>query len=113
MEKGSSKERFKCGRLKSRSACEACTGGTVGCDTEQEQETPECDRLWPETHWEPDDIWAPRAIMGHVPPCIQHPHEQADRHDAGVPSTISDTGKEPHRPMANSSVQKKPLITIL
>jgi hypothetical protein len=53
-----------------------------------------------------------RTIMGHFPPCMQHPQAQADWHDAGVPFISSGTWKEPHRPKATRSVQKKPLITI-
>jgi len=31
------------------------------------------------------------AIIGHIPPCMQHPQEQADWHDAGVPFISSGT----------------------
>lgn len=102
-----------CGRLKSMSACEVCIRGTAGCDTEQEQEDPECDRLSTETHLEPAAARAFAAIMGHIPPCMQHPQVQADWHDDGVPFISSGIRKEPHRPTANSNVQKKPLTTIL
>jgi hypothetical protein len=36
-------------------------------------------------------MWAFAAIMGHIPPCMQHPQEQADWHDAGVPFISSGT----------------------
>jgi hypothetical protein len=56
-------------------------------------------------------MWAFAAIMGHIPPCMQH--AQADWHDAGVPFISSGTWKEPHRPKATKSVQKKPFVTVL
>ena len=85
----------------------------TGFDIEQEQLAPGCVGLAQEAFPEWVPIRAPFAIMGHVPPCMQHPQVHADRHEPGAPSTRNDTWKELHRPRANSSVQKKPLITIL
>ncbi len=97
--------------MNSISACEPCIRGTVGCDTEHEQETPECDRLSPDSRVALAAVWAFDAIMGHIPPCMQHLQEQADWHEAGCPFISSGTWKEPHNPRATSSVQEKRLIT--
>ncbi|HET9177524.1 MAG TPA: hypothetical protein VFQ24_04115 [Terriglobia bacterium] len=113
-EAGSTKWSFACGRLKSRSACEASINDAAGGDSEQEQATARRTGLAFEALFDsgPMRIGAPCFIIEHIPLSMQQWHVQADWQGAAVPFTGSNIWKEPHMPIATSNVPKNPLITI-
>jgi hypothetical protein len=87
---GSSKASFACGKLKSSSAWEVAMSEAPGYDSAQEQETPDRDPLVPQVFRSWDRPQAFFAIMGHVPPCVQHPQAQADLQGGDAPVTRND-----------------------
>ncbi len=53
-----------------------------------------------------------RAIIGHVPPCMQQPQVHFDRHPDIPPPASTDVWKGIQRQNANTKVQKQLLITV-